>query len=126
VLLLLPRKEQRLYGLNPRWLGRIFITSDVTSFLTQGAGSGVASSAGWEGNTKDIGLNIILTGLALQLATFTFFIAFLATLVIRARKHGGLISGPHKVLIGVWIAAAFVQVCRSDLILSGVPLIRSS
>jgi tellurite resistance protein TehA-like permease len=110
VLLLLPRKDQKLYGLNPRWLGRIFITSDVTSFLTQGAGSGVASSASWEGNTKDIGLDIILTGLALQLATFTLFVVFLATLVIRARRHGDLTAGPRKVLTGVWIAAALVQV----------------
>lgn len=116
VLLLLPREsgQQRLYGINPLWLGRIFISSDVTSFLTQGAGSGVASSGNWEGNTSEIGLNIILAGLALQLATFTFYMIFLGTMVFRARKFGGL-SGPgsrgvRKVLIGVWAAAVFGQV----------------
>ena len=118
VLLLLPKEggKQKLYGVSPLWFGRLFIASDITSFLTQGAGSGIASSGSWEGNVLTIGLNIILTGLALQLATFSLYLVFLGTLVVRARRTGGFAvhsssgQGAKKVLIGVWIASVCVQV----------------
>ena len=113
ILLLLPQgPHQRFFGINPLWLGRIFISSDITSFLTQGAGSGIASSGNWEGNTKDIGVNVLLTGLALQLATFTFYIVFMWRLVCRVRAvpEASFPEGARKVLTGVWIAAACVQV----------------
>ena len=104
--------DQVLFRINPRWLGRIFICSDVFSFLTQAAGSGIASSGNWEGNTKDIGVNILLVGLALQLGTFTFYLGFLWRFVCRVRKveEAGFNPCVRKVLTGIWIASAFVQV----------------
>ena len=106
---------QTLFGINPRWLGRIFICSDIFSFLTQAAGSGIASSGNWEGNTKDVGVNILLCGLALQLGTFTFYLAFLWRFMCRVRsvEEAGFNPCVRKVLTGMWIACGFVQVCYS-------------
>lgn len=107
--------DQVLFGINPRWLGRIFITSDVFSFLTQCSGSGIASSGNWEGNTKDIGVNVLLVGLALQLATFTLYLAFLWKFVCRVRQttETGFNPSVSKVLTGMWISSALVQVCST-------------
>jgi len=42
-------RGQVFLGISPRRLGRVFITSDIFSFLTQCSGSGTASSGNWEG-----------------------------------------------------------------------------
>jgi hypothetical protein len=106
-------RVQYIFGLSPRWLGRVFIFSDVTSFLTQCSGSAIASSGNWEGDTKEIGVNVLLAGLALQLATFTFYLAFLWRFVTVARREPGAMvdHDVKKVLVGIWVSSAFVQVC---------------
>ncbi|RVX66549.1 hypothetical protein B0A52_09425 [Exophiala mesophila] len=103
---------QRFAGISPKWLGRLFITSDVTSFLTQGGGSGVASGGNWRGNSKDIGIKILLVGLALQLATFSLFMFTLWRYMCRVRVNPGVAGFDRsikKVLTGAWIASVFVQ-----------------
>jgi hypothetical protein len=112
LLLLPPGPQQRIFGLNPLWLGRIFITSDVLSFLTQGAGSGIASSGNWEGSQKDIGEGVLIGGLTLQLLTFSTYLVFLFRMVHRVHTSPGLSFpyGMRQVLTGVFIASAFVQV----------------
>lgn len=107
---------QRFAGISPRWLGRLFITSDVTSFMTQAGGSGVASGGNWEGNSKDIGINILLVGLALQLATFSLFMFTLWRYMCRVRANPGVAGfdrSVKKVLLGVWVASVFIQVSHS-------------
>ncbi|ETI26129.1 hypothetical protein G647_02906 [Cladophialophora carrionii CBS 160.54] len=103
---------QIFLGISPRWIGRIFITSDVFSFLTQCSGSGIASSGNWEGNLKTVGTNVLLVGLCLQLATFTVFLAVLWMFGRRAArtKEAGLDPSVRKVVFGVWLAGFFVQV----------------
>lgn len=96
----------------PRWLGRIFITSDIFSFLTQCSGSGIASSGNWEGSLKEVGTNVLLVGLALQLATFSTFLLVLGRVVRRVNRSRHTEFDPRvkKVILGVWIASLFVQV----------------
>ncbi|OCT49005.1 putative RTA1 domain protein [Cladophialophora carrionii] len=104
---------QIFLGISPRWIGRIFITSDVFSFLTQCSGSGIASSGNWEGNLKTVGTNVLLVGLCLQLATFTVFLAVLwmfGRRVASTKEAAGLDPCVKKVVFGVWLAGFFVQV----------------
>ncbi|KIW12589.1 hypothetical protein PV08_09867 [Exophiala spinifera] len=103
---------QSFFRIRPSWLGRVFITSDVFSFLTQCSGSGIASSGNWEGNMKDIGTNVLLVGLALQLATFTVFLVVMARFVRRVnrRQDTGFETGVKKVIVGASIASGFVQI----------------
>jgi len=107
-------RQQVFFHIPPRWLGRIFIMSDIFSFLTQCSGSGIASSGNWEGNTKDIGIRVLLVGLALQLATFTVFLTLMWRYVCRVRASvaTGFHPSVKKVILGVWVAGAFVEVCQ--------------
>ncbi|KIW23461.1 uncharacterized protein PV07_11655 [Cladophialophora immunda] len=104
--------QQVFFRIPPRWLGRIFITSDIFSFLTQCSGSGIASSGNWEGDLKTVGTNVLLVGLSLQLATFSVFLVVLGKYVKRVSrdKDAGLNPRVRKVVWAVWIAGFWVQV----------------
>ncbi|EXJ67445.1 uncharacterized protein A1O5_09458 [Cladophialophora psammophila CBS 110553] len=107
------QKQQVFFRIPPAWLGRIFITSDIFSFLTQCSGSGIASSGNWEGDLKTVGTNVLLVGLSLQLATFSVFLVVLARFVRRVSRVGkdaGWDPRVKKVVWGVWIAGFWVQV----------------
>jgi hypothetical protein len=55
-----------------KWLTKVFVGGDVLSFLTQSAGGGIQT-----GNTLadyNLGQNLIMAGLGIQLAFFGFFI----------------------------------------------------
>jgi RTA1 like protein len=102
---------QRFFKVPPLWIGRLFITSDVLSFLTQGGGTSIAAGGNWEGDSAKIGTNILLLGLSLQLATFTAFIVLLWRFVCRVRIVEGA-SEPNikKLLVGVVVASACIEV----------------
>src|SRR5437764_1831806 len=51
----LPVRRQAFFTLSPGLLGKIFISSDVISFMTQGAGSGIAASGNWRGGSRTAG-----------------------------------------------------------------------
>ena len=108
----LPLRHQTFFIVSPRLLRNLFICSNIVSFLTQGAGSGIAASGSWQGSSKTTGIDILLTGLALQLATFTLFLAVAWTFVRRVRmvKDGSVEPGLKKMLTGVWVAAILVEV----------------
>jgi hypothetical protein len=57
---------------------KIFVGCDVISFLIQVSGSGIAASSNWQGHTKDIGVNVLIVGLATQLATMLIFLGICA------------------------------------------------
>ena len=105
-------KEQKVFGITPCWLGRIFISSDISSFLLQGAGSGIAASNNWTGNTKSIGVNLLLTGLAGQLATFTVFLVLLWRFgsLLRSSSNTTYGKAEKRIVQSIWIAGIFVQV----------------
>jgi hypothetical protein len=52
----LPVRHQTFFKSSPRRLGKLFICSDVISFMTQGAGSGIAASGNWQGSSKTAGV----------------------------------------------------------------------
>jgi RTA1 like protein len=104
-------KPQAFFGVSPLWIGRLFITSDVLSFMTQGSGTSIAAGGNWEGDSAKIGTNILLLGLSLQLATFTAFIAMLWMFVCRARVvEGGFEPNIKSLLVGVAVASVFIEV----------------
>ncbi|OAP63301.1 hypothetical protein AYL99_02528 [Fonsecaea erecta] len=108
----LPTHQQVFFRVPPHWLGRVFITLDVISFLTQCSGSGIASSGNWEGNLKTVGTNVLLVGLSLQLATFSVFLVFFGSFVKRVSwcKETAFDCGARKVVWAIWIAGFWVQV----------------
>lgn len=63
--------ERFLRPLKPRLVSRVFIISDVVTFLIQAAGGGLSISTTI--STAEAGGHIFLAGLAAQLASFTLF-----------------------------------------------------
>lgn len=114
----LPEHDRRqvFLGVRPRWIGRIFITSDIFSFLTQCSGSGIASSGNWKGDLKTVGTNVLLFGLSLQLATFSIFLLVLWMFEGRVRGGKDVEMGTRVVMRGVWAAGSFVQVYMPSLL----------
>jgi hypothetical protein len=119
---MLPPAHQKFFGIPPHLLAKIFVTSDVISFLTQASGSGIASSGNWEGSTLDVGENVLIGGLALQVATFAFFMLVVASLhrrkMVMGVEKGGSGQGSsfrenegwRPVLTGVYAAGVLVFV----------------
>jgi hypothetical protein len=111
-LTVLPSHLIRIYGFSTRKLTRIFISADIISFLIQVSGSGIASSGNWEGSNATLGQNVLIAGLATQLATFLFFVGILRRFHQLANTEGreDAPRGWRKVLHAVYATSALVIV----------------
>jgi hypothetical protein len=111
IISVLPRNSQRLLGLNPVFITRVFVASDVFSLIVQASGSGVASSQNWSGRT---GLDMLIAGLALQLATNIVFMtltaAFLRRAVLERRVRANAPQGWNRVATAVTISIVLIFV----------------
>jgi hypothetical protein len=85
MLFVLPRRSQKVLGLAPRLVSRCFVGCDILSLLIQCSGSGVAASQNWVGNT---GIDVLLVGLATQLATNVVFMILLIAFYKRTMVEG--------------------------------------
>ncbi|KAK2798778.1 hypothetical protein FQN51_007454 [Onygenales sp. PD_10] len=105
-------RNQRIFGISPAWLPRIFVASDILSFLTQASGSGIASVGNFKGNMKEMGTDVLIGGLALQMVTFSVFLGIVGRFEYRAKQaRGGVVEeGVRKVLIGIYVAGFFILV----------------
>ncbi|KAK5104638.1 phospholipid-translocating ATPase rsb1 [Lithohypha guttulata] len=76
--------------LKPMTYTWIFVTFDIISLILQGAGGGVAATAEDEAGS-DMGVNIMIAGLASQVASIVIFIALCSDFAYRLyRGHGSL------------------------------------
>ncbi|KAH7137758.1 RTA1 like protein-domain-containing protein [Dactylonectria macrodidyma] len=97
----------------PRWLTKLFVTGDVLSFVTQLAGGGILASAD-DKKMNDIGKNVIITGLAIQIVFFGFF--FVATIAFHQRIRREPTPASKDTNIP-WRSSIFVLCAVSTLIL---------
>lgn len=72
--------------IKPRWITKVFVTGDVLSFFTQGAGAGLLSAAKTQTDVNKANY-IIVGGLAIQILFFGFFIVVTAVFHWRMRHH---------------------------------------
>ncbi|KAK6539733.1 hypothetical protein TWF694_009933 [Orbilia ellipsospora] len=70
-------KRAKALGLPARYITWIFVTSDLVSFIMQGMGAAIisANTDGRNPAAQERGTHIIMAGLAIQIAFFSFFIA---------------------------------------------------
>ncbi|KAF8317734.1 RTA1-like protein [Clavulina sp. PMI_390] len=66
-------------------LTRVFVCSDVTTFLIQAAGGGI--STGKSQKSVNLGSNLFIIGLGLQLASYLFFTAIFLLFLYRVRTR---------------------------------------
>lgn len=64
----------------------IFISCDVLSLILQAAGGAITSIADTK-NLSDIGVNIMIAGLAFQVFSLALFITLVAEFLLRVRMH---------------------------------------
>jgi hypothetical protein len=110
---ILPADHRHIYGISPRFLAKIFVASDIISLLTQTAGAGLASNKTAKRSALDTGKDVLMAGLALQVATISIFLIVVFGFHQRARfveNENSSDKGWKKVILGVYIAATLVQV----------------
>jgi len=80
--------EGESYSLIRRtWLTKIFVTSDVLSFLLQCGGGGIMASNQTDPDKVKLGQNVILVGLFAQIAVFAFFVLVAVLFQVRGRAY---------------------------------------
>ncbi|EFE33570.1 RTA1 domain protein, putative [Trichophyton benhamiae CBS 112371] len=74
--------------IRPRWYPRIFIPCDILALALQGAGGGIASTAGDNDRTQaDLGKDIMVAGLVIQVITLTVFMGLVADFAFRTHNR---------------------------------------
>ncbi|KAF3171610.1 hypothetical protein TWF225_002253 [Orbilia oligospora] len=79
-------------GLPARWITWIFVTSDIISFVMQGIGASIisANTDGRNPAAQIQGQHIIMAGLAIQIAFFSFFVCAVIRFDTKTREsHPG-------------------------------------
>jgi len=71
--------------INRRWLTRIFVIGDVVSFLTQASGAGIMT--GKTSSSLQVGQDIIVVGLFLQIVSFGLFVTIALVFHYRVLRH---------------------------------------
>ncbi|EEQ30402.1 hypothetical protein McanMca71_002295 [Microsporum canis] len=74
--------------IRPLWYPRIFIPCDIMALALQGAGGGISSTAGDDDRSQaDLGKNIMIAGLIIQVVTLTIFMALAADFAFRTQSR---------------------------------------
>jgi hypothetical protein len=104
-----------VFGVHGRLITRVFVVFDIISFLVQCAGSGVASSVEWVGNTAQVGVYILIGGLCLQAVAFGFFLGILGRFHYLAKRKGVVAGdapvGWERVVVAVYVSSVLIMVC---------------
>lgn len=84
-------KFAMIYGagvsrLRPMWYSYIFVSCDLISIILQAIGGGMAAMALQDNKDTDPGTNIMVAGLAVQVASMSLFIGFCVDFMIRVRR----------------------------------------
>ncbi|KAH7024191.1 RTA1 like protein-domain-containing protein [Ilyonectria destructans] len=99
-----------------KWLTKFFLLGDIASILGQAAGGGMLASADSK-KSRDLGQAIIITGLAIQIIFFTFFVVITITFDKRIRreptKASLAITSPWKKLLKVLYGSSALILVRS-------------
>ncbi|KAF2742563.1 RTA1-domain-containing protein [Sporormia fimetaria CBS 119925] len=71
----LPDSRHRIFFIPARLITKIFVAFDILSFLVQCSGTSIAATASWVGSQADVGTNVLIGGLGLQVVTFVWFLS---------------------------------------------------
>jgi hypothetical protein len=85
--------------LPPVWYTRIFITGDIVSLVLQGAGGGIAATADDGSHMLDVGTNLMIAGVVLQVVILAVFGTLLTEYAVRTYHHRGQLSPEAVTLI---------------------------
>ncbi|KAH8651787.1 RTA-like protein [Ilyonectria robusta] len=102
--------------IRPKWLTKVFLLGDLLSFLSQSGGGGILATAKTE-SSQNLGNNVILLGLGIQVLFFGFFIVVTVVFHIRINQRpttkSYTIVTPWKKFIWVLYASSVLIMVRS-------------
>lgn len=75
---------ERFSLIRTTWSTKIFVSGDILSLMVQAGGAGMMVSSG----NRELGQNMIIGGLFIQLIVFGFFIVGTAVFHMRMKKYG--------------------------------------
>lgn len=108
----LPATRRRVFGwFTPKKLTWVYICADICTLNIQSSGVSLASSVGWVGPTSETGIKILLGGLALQVFTFSTYLALLVRFHMLARSLA-IETAPRgwfNVLKAVYISSVLIM-----------------
>jgi RTA1 like protein len=80
--------------------------------LVQVSGSAIASSGNWKGSTVTIGTDVLIAGLATQVATFAFFMAIIVRFHVLTRRERDVKAGEkwRKMLFAIYVSSILIIV----------------
>ncbi|KAF2018148.1 RTA1 like protein [Aaosphaeria arxii CBS 175.79] len=106
----LPTSRHRIFLIPARFITRTFVILDILAFNVQVSGTSLASSVNWVGDLAETGTNIIIGGLALQVATFCWFLCIAIRFWWCARREiaDDAPAGWIKVMQAIWISSSLV------------------
>ncbi|KAH8882200.1 RTA1-domain-containing protein [Thozetella sp. PMI_491] len=78
-----------------KWLTKIFVAGDILSFIAQGGGGGIQAAGNGGLSQYELGGNIIVAGLFIQIFFFGFFVA--TTILFHWRKIRETPSQPTQI-----------------------------
>ncbi|KAL1801190.1 hypothetical protein ACET3X_001532 [Alternaria dauci] len=84
--------------LPPVWYTRIFITGDILSLVLQGAGGGIAATADAGSDLLDVGTNLMIAGVVLQVVILSCFGILLTEYTIRTYNRRNQLSAEAMTL----------------------------
>lgn len=119
-LRVLPAHHTHIFRIPVRKLTLIFVLCDILTLLVQCSGTSIAASNDWVGETVQIGENVLIAGLAMQLATFSFFLAIVAKFHMLTLGGEGVSDtagdGWKRVLMAVYISSSMIIVSRPSAV----------
>jgi hypothetical protein len=95
----------------PKYLYWVFIPSDIVSLGLQGAGGGLSASSS---GSSQIGVDIAMAGLILQVIMLVFFLALFSDFVIRylSSDNAKSLGTRGKVFFGFLLVAVLTTLAR--------------
>ncbi|TDZ67347.1 Protein RTM1 [Colletotrichum trifolii] len=108
----LPPTHHKIFKIPARYLTRVYVSLDIVCMCVQSSGSSLASGVGWTGELADIGINILLAGLALQVLSFSTYLCILLRFHVLSRSMAEprAPDGWHKVFRAVSISSSLILV----------------
>jgi hypothetical protein len=85
IYFLLPSTSQRILGLSPRWLAKVFVAADVVSFFIQAAGGGMLADEGG-GDVVETGQRVYMAGIGVQLLFVVLFVVVTVIFTLRLER----------------------------------------
>ncbi|KAK8001981.1 RTM1-like protein [Apiospora marii] len=108
----LPPERHRIFKVPAQRLTQIYVSFDVACMCVQSSGSSLASGVGWVGQLADIGMYILLAGLALQVVAFSTYLCILVRFhyLSRSLEVPSSPAGWFNVLKAVYISSVLILI----------------